>query len=181
MKKNAMIFKMSLMSLGIALNVVGALIASLFRIPIYLDSMGTILIAFLFGPKYAIVTGVCGSLLSGVTFDYYSLYYAPVQIMTALSASLIARSGLKGPLILLCGFPTALASSLVTALVFGGLTSSASTYLVILLNKTGLSLTMSVLFTQIISDCLDKGLAVFISQKVSQQMKGRMTIYAKIQ
>ena len=74
MKKNAMIFKMSLMSLGIALNVVGALIASLFRIPIYLDSMGTILIAFLFGPKYAIVTGVCGSLLSGLTFDYYSLY-----------------------------------------------------------------------------------------------------------
>lgn len=180
MKRNQMILKMSLMSLGIGLNVVGALIASMFRIPIYLDSIGTILIAFLFGPKYAIFTGVCGSLVSGITFDYFSLYYAPVQMITALFASLIARLGKKGPAIFLCGFPTALASSLVTALVFGGLTSSASTYLVILLNKSGLSLTFSVLLTQITSDCLDKGLAVIIAQHVCNHLKGRMNIYAKI-
>ena len=60
------------MTIGITLNVIGALIAMTFSIPFYMDSIGTILVAGLLGPKYAMLTGVLGSLTSGFTFDIYS-------------------------------------------------------------------------------------------------------------
>ena len=44
-------------TIGIILNVVGAFIAMTFSIPFYMDSIGTILIAGLLGPKYAMLTG----------------------------------------------------------------------------------------------------------------------------
>ena len=55
-------------TIGIILNVVGAFIAMTFSIPFYMDSIGTILIAGLLGPKYAMLTGVLGSITSGFTF-----------------------------------------------------------------------------------------------------------------
>ena len=55
--------------MGIAINIIGAFIALGLRLPIYLDSVGTIFIACVLGPKYAVATGVLGSLVSGMTFD----------------------------------------------------------------------------------------------------------------
>ena len=48
---------LTLVAMGISLNVIGALIALTLRLPIYLDSIGTILIACLLGSKYAVMTG----------------------------------------------------------------------------------------------------------------------------
>ena len=62
------------------------------RLPIYLDSVGTVLSGALLGPVYGVATGVLGSLISGITFDIYSLYYAPVQILTGLMAGLMFRT-----------------------------------------------------------------------------------------
>ena len=66
MNKKINIRNLTLVSMAIALNVIGALVALGLRLPIYLDSIGTILIACLIGPKYAVMTGVCGSLVSGI-------------------------------------------------------------------------------------------------------------------
>ncbi|MBT2158096.1 ECF transporter S component [Clostridioides difficile] len=78
----------TLIAFGISINIIGAFIAMGLRLPVYLDSIGTIMIASLLGPKYAVVTGVFGSLISGITFDVYSLYFAPVQISTGLLAGI---------------------------------------------------------------------------------------------
>ena len=59
MNKKINIRNLTLVSMAIALNVIGALVALGLRLPIYLDSIGTILIACLIGPKYAVMTGVC--------------------------------------------------------------------------------------------------------------------------
>ena len=97
MNKSMNIRNLTLVAMGISLNVIGALIALTLRLPIYLDSIGTILIACLLGSKYAVMTGVCGSLVSGFTFDPYSIYFAPVQLSTGLLAGLMYNKGfLKG-------------------------------------------------------------------------------------
>ena len=80
MKKKTKIQMVIIM--GIVFNVLGAFIAMTFSIPFYMDSIGTILVAGLLGPKYAMLTGVLGSITSGMTFDMYSFYYAPVQLLT---------------------------------------------------------------------------------------------------
>ena len=81
-RRNFSTLKQCMVALGIVLNIVGAFLALNLRIPIYLDSIGTVLSGALLGPVYGVVTGVLGSFISGITFDIYSLYYAPVQILT---------------------------------------------------------------------------------------------------
>ena len=155
------------MAMGISLNIVGALIALTLRLPIYLDSIGTIFVAALLGPKYAVMTGVCGSLVSGMTFDPYSLYFAPVQISTGLLAGLMYNKGfLKGkktPLgVFIFTLPTSIISAVIAAYIFGGVTSSGSSYIVQILNYFNIPMVFSVFITQVCTDYVDKFLAVVL-------------------
>ena len=77
------VVKQCMIAIGIVINIVGAFLALNLRLPVYLDSIGTVLVSGLLGPVYGMVTGVLGSLISGITFDIYSLYYAPVQLLPA--------------------------------------------------------------------------------------------------
>ena len=168
MKKEMMdVRKITWIGFGIALNVVGAFIAMTLGLPIYLDSIGTIMIAVLLGPKYGIITGVCGSITSGMTFDMYSFYFAPVQISTGLLAGIMHQRGvLKGkktPLgVLIFILPTALMSAVITAKLFGGVTSAGSSYIVQMCMAMGLPDVTSVFIIQIITDYADKYVALIL-------------------
>lgn len=158
----------TLVGFGIALNVVGALVALNLRLPIYMDSIGTILVACLLGPKYGILTGLGGSVLSGLTFDIYSLYIAPVQISTGLMAGILYQKGwLAGRKAIIgtlgVAIPTAILSAIIAAVVFGGVTSSGSSYVVQVLRAMGLPDVLSVFITQIWTDYLDKYVAVLFT------------------
>lgn len=175
MNKKINIRNLTLVSMAIALNVIGALVALGLRLPIYLDSIGTILIACLIGPKYAVMTGVCGSLVSGITFDPYSIYFAPVQISTGLLAGLMYNKGfLKGKKIPLGVFiftlPTSIISACIAAFLFGGVTSSGSSYIVQILSHFNVPMVVGVFATQVITDYADKFIAVIIVTLVVSAM-----------
>lgn len=163
--KKTNVRNLTLMGLGVTLNIVGAFIALQLKLPIYLDSIGTIMVACLLGPKYAILTGLSGSLVSGFTFDIYSLYFAPVQISTGLFAGIMYQKGfLKGkktPLgVFLFTLPTSIISAIIAAFVFGGITSSGSSYVVQILIALGIPDVLSVFVTQMMTDYIDKFIAV---------------------
>lgn len=163
-----------LVALGITFNVLGAFIAMSFSIPFYMDSIGTILIAGLLGPKYAILTGILGSITSGMTFDMYSFYYAPVQITTGFFAGMLYHSpwlkSWKTPIgSLLIGVPTSLLSAIITAFLFGGITSSSSSAIVIVFNHLGLNMIISVLIMQVFTDYMDKFIAVMITKTLIER------------
>ena len=175
MNKKINIRNLTLVSMGIALNVIGALVALGLRLPIYLDSIGTILIACLLGPKYAVMTGVCGSLVSGITFDPYSIYFAPVQISTGLLAGIMYNKGfLKGkktPLgVFIFTLPTSIISACIAAFLFGGVTSSCSSYIVQILSHFNVPMVVGVFATQVITDYADKFIAVIIVTLVVSAM-----------
>lgn len=162
------------MTIGITLNVIGALIAMTFSIPSYMDSIGTILVAGLLGPKYAMLTGVLGSLTSGFTFDIYSFYYAPVQLMTGFFAGILYHTtwlqGKKTPIgSLLVGIPTSIASAMITAYLFGGLTAGSSSAFVFLFHNLGLNLVVSIFVVQILTDYTDKLLAVYLTRLIIER------------
>ena len=175
MNKKINIRNLTLVSMGIALNVIGALVALGLRLPIYLDSIGTILISCLLGPKYAVMTGVCGSLVSGITFDPYSIYFAPVQISTGLLAGIMYNKGfLKGkktPLgVFIFTLPTSIISACIAAFLFGGVTSSGSSYIVQILSHFNVPMVVGVFATQVITDYADKFIAVIIVTLVVSAM-----------
>ncbi|MGL5756552.1 MAG: ECF transporter S component [Paraclostridium sp.] len=159
--------ELTLIALGIALNVVGAFIALNLRLPIYLDSIGTIFIACILGPKYAIITGLCGSMVSGMTFDVYSFFFMPVQISTGLIAGLMYKKGFlngsKTPIgVFAFSIPTSIISAIIAAFVFGGITSSGSSYIVQMLSSFGINKVVSVFLTQALTDYTDKFISVLL-------------------
>ena len=73
MTKSNSIYKICLIAFAVVINIVGGNIALWLHLPIYLDSMGTILIAILLGPFYGMLPSVLSGFIFGLTTDIYSL------------------------------------------------------------------------------------------------------------
>ena len=69
----------------------GGQIALFLKLPIYLDSIGTVFIASILGPFYGMLPNLISGLLMGMTVDVYSLYYAPVGIVLGFVTGLVYR------------------------------------------------------------------------------------------
>ena len=159
--------KMCVVALAIVLNVIGGQIALMLHLPIYLDSMGTIMIAMLYGPVYGMLPPLLYGLVMGFTLDIYSLYFMPVGLMLGLMTGIISKYfSLKKwrmiPGAMLITIPGTIVSAVITAVLFGGITSSGSTVIVQVLNKAGLGLTASVFIVQILTDYLDRLLSLVV-------------------
>lgn len=167
MKAKFSIFQICMIALSVVVNIVGGQIALLLRLPIYLDSIGTIFTGAVYGPVLAMLPSLLSGLILGVTSDIYSLYYAPVGILLGLLSSLVwKKRSSKASWPFLAAFvitiPTSLCSASITAALFGGITSSGSSILVQLLAKTPLGLTMSCFIVQVMTDYLDRLLSIII-------------------
>ncbi|CAM2980968.1 ECF transporter S component [Hathewaya histolytica] len=159
--KDKKIQSIVIIAFGVSMNFIGTLIAFTFKLPICLDSIGTIMNSFLLGPLSGIVTGIMGSFICGITFDIYSLYFAPVQVATGFFAGYLYRkSYLKGRIlpisILVISLFSASIGAVISAYVFNGITSSGSSIIVIFLRNIGLNKVLSVFIVQYLIDYIDK-------------------------
>lgn len=161
------VLRLTVTAFCIALNIVGSYLALLLRLPIYLDSIGTILAGALMGPWYGLAAAVGNGLISGVLTDVYSLYFLPVGAVTGLMAGLLFRKGiLKGwkviPGSLALTVPGTVLSASISAFLFGGVTSSGSSLLVQLFYHLGLNLVASAFAVQIVTDYADRLISVLL-------------------
>ncbi|HEN5856056.1 TPA: ECF transporter S component, partial [Streptococcus agalactiae] len=85
----------SFISIAIAINLVGANLALFLRLPIYLDTIGTLLIAVILGPWYAASTAFLSALINWMTTDIFSLYYSPVAIVVAIITGILIKRNCK--------------------------------------------------------------------------------------
>ena len=182
MNKNKMATRvLRMMALCIGINYVGGTIALWLRLPIYLDSIGTIFAGALLGPIPGMLTGLSSGVLSGVTTDIFSLYYSPIQILTGLLAGLILpryldkdKKRLKLLLLaLILSVPGTIVSSIITVQLFGG-----SSMIVQLLHGLGFDQTISVILVQAGTDYLDRLLSVVVVSLVITMLPQRL-IYSK--
>lgn len=160
-------YKITVIALAAVINLVGGQIALLLRLPIYLDSIGTILIGAVLGPIYGVIPGLISGILSGITMDIYALYFMPVQLITGLMAGLVFRTGYlkkwKLPIgAMIITIPGTIVSSCISAYLFGGVTSSGSSIIVLFLRKLGFDMVSSVFMVQVFTDYLDRILAIGI-------------------
>ena len=105
MKHKITTYHLCLIALAVVINLVGGQIALILRLPIYLDSIGTILIAAACGPVYGMIPNVLSGLVLGMTSDIYSLYYAPVGILFGFLTGLAWQKKKRQALVDLCSSP----------------------------------------------------------------------------
>ena len=160
--------KTVLIALCICINIVGALISVSIKLPVFLDTIGTFTIGFLFGPIAGMITGILSYLITTITFDPYAVYFIPSQIVVgALSGYLYGKGAFKSKIkivlsSIIIATSAATVAAIASAYVFGGITSSGNSIIVVYLNNIGLGLVQSVFITQILTEIADKLLIVFL-------------------
>ncbi|ATO42615.1 ECF transporter S component [Loigolactobacillus coryniformis] len=179
MKPRVLVF----LALCVALNLVGGNLALLLRLPVYLDTLGTILAAACLGPWAGMLVGLTGSLVTGLTTDLFSLYYLPVQLIVGLTAGLVYRYRPQAQAknvwwrALAISLPGTLVSTLITVLLFNGITSSGSSLLVQLLAGLGLGKTAAVFIVQVGTDYLDRVIGVAFVAAVYRVVTTRLAVH----
>ncbi len=178
--------KLCMLAMAVGINVAGGQLALMLRLPIYLDSIGTILTGLWMGPLCGMLPNLLSGVILGMTTDIYSLYFAPVGMITGLMAGFAGRymrvmsAGRQirpGRILLAAIFvtiPGTAVSSVINAVLFGGVTSSGSSVLVQLLAKTPLGLTGSIFAVQILTDYLDRVIALWLALTVLQKLPAEL-------
>ena len=75
----------------IAINLSIGLTVHTLKLPIYLDSIGTVLAGFLIGPWWAAAIGAVSMLLGGLIMNPYMPYYAGTAAIVGITAGSYAR------------------------------------------------------------------------------------------
>lgn len=101
---------LALIPMAVAINYIGKMIAATLKLPLWLDSIGTIFTAFVAGPIAGAIVGGLTNVISGLT-DPISLVYALTNIAIGLVAGVLAAKATKKT------FAWALSTGIVIALV----------------------------------------------------------------
>ena len=183
MKRNNT-FKLIIMAMAVVINIVGAFVAATLKLPIFIDTIGTFLSAFLFGPISGMLTGIVTALINGLTFDPYSLYFMPVQLVIGIVAGVCYKKNLfKGKYLVLDILITtvigSIVASIISAFVFGGITSSGTSFIVMYLKEAGVNIVTSIFSTQIIFDLVDKAITVLLVLSLIKALPNNIKINNK--
>jgi energy-coupling factor transport system substrate-specific component len=168
-----------------ALNFAIGNVVYLIKLPVYLDSIGTILCALLIFPDRlaaiccAFLAGFIGVILSGLVINPFLPWFMfSVLAIVLVSALLTARATetfRAQPLrplpffgkVILYGVITGIASAIVSAPVvvwlFGGVTGSGSAFVVAFFLKAGQQLLDSALFAGLTTEPIDTTLQVLLA------------------
>lgn len=167
-KKDFTLIAILLIPISVAINIVGGQLADALKLPIYLDSIGTVLSAILAGPWVGVVVGVLSNLINGI-FNSSYIPYTIVSIAIGLVTGYLARFHWfeKHWKVFVSGIVIGLVSTVIgtpiTVWVYGGVNGSGSTFITAFLEATGHSLWTSVTTAVLLSNLLDKVLAAIIA------------------
>jgi MFS family permease len=82
-----------LMALAIAINIAIGQLVTVLKLPIYLDSIGTVLVGALLGPWAGALTGLLASLIWGLLGNAYAAPYFIVALVIGALAGIFGRRG----------------------------------------------------------------------------------------
>ena len=173
--------------IAVAVNFVGGQLALALKLPVYLDTIGTVLAAILCGPWVGAATGLVTNLIMGIS-DPISLLYAPVNIAVGLVTGFCARKGgfsIQGGVskvwwkwvisIFLVVLISIVTSAPITVML-GGVTSAGSSLIVAVLLASGSTIWEAVIGAELPATILDRVIAVVLTFLVIKVMPSRTLI-----
>ena len=115
---------------AIGINYLGKLFASLLKLPLWLDAIGTCLAAVLGGPIIGAVCGAVNNIIYGLTLDPISTVYALTNIGIGIVVGILAYKGfmmnLKGAILtgIIVGIVAVIISTPLNIYYWGGTTGN---------------------------------------------------------
>ena len=181
LKKDFSTITLALMAVGIVLNIILGQVVSLLKLPIFLDSIGTVIVALLAGPWAGGLTGLLTNLIWGMISDPVAAAFAPVAMIIGIVAGLCAKYGLFKTWwqAILSGVIICLALSVVAipirVYMFGGVTGSGADFITAYLIATGRDLFSAVIITVIADNLIDKVVTALLAWGIVKGLPKRFT------
>lgn len=151
-----------LIPIAIAINIAMGQIVLVLKLPVYLDSIGTVLVAVLCGPWAGALTGALSNVIWGIAIDPGAFPWWPVAAMIGYMAGRMAQWGFFKSWwkVVVTGFVVALTAAIVSTPIgvylFGGITASGSSFITAYLLQTGAGVWEAVFSTNFLVEPVDK-------------------------
>jgi len=154
--------ELALVPVAVALNVAMGVVVAQLGLPVYLDTLGTVLAVSLAGLRCGLIVGAVSQVIAALNVGAFMLLFMPIQALVAVGALLACRAGgLQSlPKSLAWGAAIGLvggaASAGISYVVFKGVTAIGVTAVVSALRATGLPLAWAVTGASMSTDLIDK-------------------------
>ena len=146
---------------AIAMNIVLGIITGALGIPLYMDTLGTVLTAVLAGPVPAMIVGLLSNVITGLIYSVSDIPFALVNVAVGLIVGLAAKKwDFTLPVAIILGLIlSAVCPAIGTPIgiyVYGGLNGSVSDMLVMSLVEGGKTIFQASFLRNIASNLIDK-------------------------
>jgi energy-coupling factor transport system substrate-specific component len=168
-----------LIPVAIAINVVIGEIVVLLKLPIYLDSIGTVFVAAVAGPWAGALTGALSNTIWGLLIDPNAFPWWPVALFIGFVAGWCAIGGLFKSWwkVVITGFLVALTAATVSTPIgvylYGGITASGSSFITAYLLQTGQGVLQAVFSTNFLVEPVDKISTALLAFAIVQGLSTR--------
>ena len=171
---------LALVPLAVAINVAMGFVVNQLGLPVYLDTIGTVLAVLLAGTWAGIVVGVVGQAIIALQVGVFMLAFAPIQALIAVLAGVAASAhGFASPLRAAgwgaaVGLVAGAASAVISYFVFKGVTATGVTGLATVLRGSGFTLPQSVTIASVLTDVVDKTLVFLVVAALLRALPSRV-------
>ena len=159
--RNRKVYVVAFCGICVAMNIVLGIITSALGIPLYLDTLGTVLSAAIIGPVPGIIVGALSNIITGLMYSVSDIPFCLVNMAVGLIVGLVAKK-----------FKFTIVSAVITGLVlsfvcpaigtpigiyvYGGLNGSASDVLVMYLVQAVKDIFQASFLRNVGSNLIDK-------------------------
>ncbi|MBC3887838.1 ECF transporter S component [Acetobacterium paludosum] len=152
-------------AIGVAINIVFGMVVQLLNIPLlFLDTIGTIMVAVLFGPIWGALVGLVTNFMLGILVDPTNFPFALVNIVIGIIVGLIFK---KFKFNLVTAIVTGLILSVVSPLIgtpiavflYGGIAGGFSDVMFAWLLASGQQVFAAAFIPRVLSNVVDKTLS----------------------
>lgn len=159
--KNRKVYVTAFCGVCVALNIVLGILTAALGIPLYLDTLGTVLSAAILGPVPGMIVGSLSNIITGFMYSVTDIPFFLVNMAVGLIVGLVAK---KFQWSIIPAIVTGLALSFICPAigtpigiyVYGGLNGSVSDMLVMSLVQGGKSIFQASFLRNVASNLVDK-------------------------
>ena len=170
-KKDFTMLAILIIPVGVAVNFVGGQLASMLKLPMYLDVIGTVFTSMLCGPWVGAVTGGLTNIVTGIA-NPVNFYFIPVSVVLGIVSGFLARYNMFSTVVkwiismVLMSLTSIIIAAPIVVYVFGGITGGGTSLVAATLMAAGTNIWAAVVGSDGVFTILDRIISFVIVMSV---------------
>lgn len=180
-KEDFSMLALLIIPVGVAVNFVGGQLATILKLPMYLDTIGTIFASMLCGPWVGAVTGGLTNVVTGIA-NPVNFAFIPVNVIAGLVTGFLARKRMFSVWwkwlisMLVMAWVSIIVSAPIVVLVYGGVTGGGTSIITAAAMAAGANIWAAFFGTEGVFQVLDRIISFLICWAVIKVIPPRTLV-----